>query len=405
MNWRPSPYSLLVRTAGLGYLVSAFAARLPSAMLPLTLVLFGRELTGSFALAGVIVAVFSLGGALGAPVVGLLADRYGRRRALLALTVVLGVVFAGLLSLAFWPAPLVVQAGLAGLVGAANGQVGSLARAGWSAAFADDADGPRKIEVAMGYETVADEVSFVAGPILGATLAALVSPVVALAVAWVLVLVAQTLFALQLPADRAPSGGLTRGRVPARMAAWLILAFVVGSVFGVTQTGIAGLFQGTGNEVLTGVVYASMGVGSAVSGLCAHAVLRRWSLPVRVVGCGLVLAVVASGLALTSLPWLLALSCFASGLCLAPLLIAASTGTERLAEPGNTLVLTLLSTGVVVGVGTGASVAGLLIEAFGASVALAVPAALGMAAALTGLLVRVTAADKPRRHAPEPAGV
>lgn len=388
-----SPYSLLVRTAGPGYLASAFAARLPYAMLPLTLVLYGRELTGSFALAGLIVAVFSLGGALGAPVVGLLADRYGRRGALLVLTVVCAVVFAGLLSLAFWPAPLFVQAGLAGLVGAANGQIGSMARAGWSAGFADTPDGPRSIEVAMGYETVADEVSFVAGPILGATLAALVSPVFALAVAWLLLLAAQTAFALRLPSTRTLAGGLTRGRVPARMVAWLLLAFVVGAVFGTTQTGIAGLFQTTGQDVLTGVVYAAMGVGSAVSGLCAHVVLGRWSLPVRVMGCGVVLAIVASGLALTGVPWLLALACFASGLCLAPLLIAASTATERLAEPGNTLVLTLLSTGVTVGVGTGASVAGLLIEGFGPSAALAVPAALGVAAALTGVLAKVTRAD------------
>ncbi|MDO5534009.1 MAG: MFS transporter [Propionibacteriaceae bacterium] len=386
-------YSLLVRNASLSWLASAFVARLPYSMLTLTLVLFGQELTGSFALAGLLVAAFSLGGALGAPVVGLLADRFGRRRALLVLTAAGAVSMAALAALAWVPVPLAVQVLVSGLVGATNGQVGAMARAGWSAAFAGQPDGRRKIEVAMSYETVADEVSFVAGPILGATLAAAVTPVFAVGVAWALLVIAQTTFAFKLPAARTLAGGITRGRVPARMAAWLLLSFVVGAVFGTTQTGLAALFQDTPNEVWTGLVYGAMGVGSAVSGLFAHRVLGRWSLPVRVVGAGVGMALFGLGLALTQQPLILGLACFTLGLCVAPLLIAASTGTERLAEPGNTLVLTLLATALMVGVGSGASVAGWVIEAFGAPAALAMPTALGVVAALSGVLARLTRAD------------
>lgn len=393
MSAPDSTYSLLVRNAGLGWLASAFVARLPYSMLTLTLVLFGQELTGSFALAGLLVAAFSLGGALGAPAVGLLADRFGRRRALLTMTAAAAVSIAALAALAWVPAPLFVQVLVSGLVGATNGQVGAMARAGWSAAFAGEADGRRKIEVAMSYETVADEVSFVAGPILGATLAAAVSPVFAIAVAWVLLVCAQTVFAFKLPSVRTLAGGITRGRVPARMVAWLALSFVVGAVFGTTQTGIAALFQDTPNEVWTGLVYGAMGVGSAVSGLFAHRLLRRWSLPVRVMGAGVLMVVFGAGLSFTEQPAVLAVACFTLGLCVAPLLIAASTGTERLADPGNTLVLTLLSTALMVGVGSGASAAGWVIEALGAPAALAMPAVLGVAAALTGLLARATRAD------------
>lgn len=393
MSTPESTYSLLVRNASLGWLASAFVARLPYSMLTLTLVLFGQELTGSFALAGLLVAAFSLGGALGAPVVGLLADRFGRRRALLAMTAAAAVSIAALVSLAWVAVPVFVQAVVSGLVGATNGQVGAMARAGWSAVFAGEPDGRRKIEVAMSYETVADEVSFVAGPILGATLAAAVSPVFAVGVAWVLLVVAQTFFAFRLPAVRTLAGGITRGRIPARMVAWLVLSSVVGAVFGTTQTGIAALFQDTPDEVWTGLVYGAMGVGSAVSGLFAHRLLRRWSLPVRVMGAGALMVVFGLGLAATGVPLLLAVACFSLGLCVAPLLIAASTGTERLADPGNTLVLTLLSTALMVGVGSGASAAGWVIEEWGAQAALAMPAVLGVAAALTGVLARASRAD------------
>ena len=393
MTLPETPYSLLVRSTGLSWIASAFVARLPYSMLTLTLVLFGQNLTGSFALAGLLVAAFSLGGALGAPGVGLLADRHGRRRALLVMTTVGAVALAALAALAFVPAPRAVQGLVAGLVGASNGQVGAMARAGWSAAFAGDPDGRRKIEVAMSYETVADEVSFVAGPIIGATLAAAVSPVFAVGVAWVLLVIAQTVFAFQLPAARTLAGGITRGRIPARMVAWLVLSFVVGAVFGTTQTGIAALFQDTPHEVWTGLVYGAMGVGSAVSGLFAHHVLRRWTLPVRVMGAGVLMALFGLGLAATQLPLVLAAFCFSLGLCVAPLLIAASTGTERLADPGNTLVLTLLSTALMVGVGSGASAAGWVIEALGAPAALAMPAVLGVAAALAGVVAHVTRAD------------
>lgn len=382
-----------MRRAGPSWIASAFVARLPYAMLPLTMVLFGRALTGSFALAGLLMAAYSLGGASGAPIVGLLADRFGRRRALLALTAAAAVSIAALAALAFVPAPLAVQVLVSAVVGACNGQVGAMARAGWSAALDEEPQGFHQVEVAMSYETVADEVSFVAGPILGATLAASLSPVFALGVAWVLLVVAQTAFAFQLPAARTTAGGRPHGRVPGRIAAWLAVSFVVGAVFGTTQTGLAALLQGTPDEVWTGVVYGAMGVGSALSGAFAHRLLRRWSLPVRVVGSGLVLAVLAAGLALTDRPWALALACFGIGLCVAPLLIAASTGTERLAEAGNTLVLTLLSTASMVGVGGGASAAGWLIDSLGASAALVAPSVLGVAAALAGILARVTRAD------------
>jgi len=53
---RVRPLSLLVQTTGGAWLIAAFFARLPVAMLPLATIVYGSKLTGSFAVAGLMVA-------------------------------------------------------------------------------------------------------------------------------------------------------------------------------------------------------------------------------------------------------------------------------------------------------------------------------------------------------------
>lgn len=390
---REGTLALLTRTAGGGWLALAFAARLPVAMLPLTLLVYGEALTGSFASAGLMVGALSLGGVVGAPLVGALADRIGHRRTLVLLTIPAALGILGLITLTWWQAPLGVALALAALVGASNAQVGAMARASWSSRFAGRPDAHRNVEVAMGYETVADEVSFVAGPVIGATLAAAVSPVLALSVAVVILLVAQLGFAWLIRGAQAPVSGVSR-RI--NHAAWLIpwvaVALCVGLVFGSVQTGVTATLNGTPAAGFTGVVYAFLGVGSAVSGMLTH-LLVRWSLPARVIGAGALLALAGVALSLSVHPLALALACLATGLCVAPLLVSSFAAAERLATAGNTLVLTLLSTALTAGVGLGASGAGMLIEAVSAQAALSVPIGLGVACVLLGLIVRSLPTD------------
>ena len=89
------------------------------------------------------------------------------------------------------------------------------------------------------------------------------------------------------------------------------------------------------------------------------------------------------------------MACAGIGLCVAPLLVAAFTGAERLASAGNTLVLTLLSAANVAGVGAGAAAAGFVVDGFGAPVALGLPIALGIACAVAGAVAAVLRAGVP----------
>src|SRR3712207_1089430 len=65
-------------------LISGFAGRLPSAMVPLALLLMVQQQTGSYAIAGLASATLGIAMAVMAPVLGRLADRRGPRVVLFA---------------------------------------------------------------------------------------------------------------------------------------------------------------------------------------------------------------------------------------------------------------------------------------------------------------------------------
>lgn len=166
----------LLDTAGAGFLVTAYLGRLPAAMNQLGLLLVvsasGRGLT----LAGAMVAAVGAGTALGAPGIGRLHDRVGAWR----VTVCALAVQTGALAVIRWATDCGAADGIvlaAGAVtGMANPQVGSVARAAWSHLARASGQRDRALRVArlgMGWETAADETSFVIGPAAAGGLVAL----------------------------------------------------------------------------------------------------------------------------------------------------------------------------------------------------------------------------------------
>ncbi len=157
------------------FLVLDIGVRLPTAMLPLGLLLYVADRTGSYGTGGLAVAALSIGGAVGGSMVGLTADRFGQR--LVGLLVTLVQAAALLAFLVLGPGDVLpVTLGLAALIGLSNPQAGAMARSRWAALARTRSDRRSFTSTAMAWEGALDESSFVVGPVLISTVAALTEP-------------------------------------------------------------------------------------------------------------------------------------------------------------------------------------------------------------------------------------
>ena len=386
---RPSLLTV-ARAGGPGFLALDAAARLPTSMLPLGLLLLVAERSGSYGSGGLAVAALSLGGAAGGPLVGALADRVGQRAVALGAT---AVQVVGLLALLVTTLPQGLLLTLTAVVGLANPQMGAMARTRWSALARGRDDERAFVSSAMALEGALDEVSFVLGPVLVGTLAALVSPAAPLWLALGLAVVAQTGFALHrsaLPARRRGTGDRTHSPLPvAQLAVLLVALGSVGMVFGASQTGLAARLALTGDDALTGLIYGLGAVGSAVTALLTTRLPERVTHELRIVVSGVAMVAAGALLAVAATPTALAGAMVLLGVALAPTLISAYALAERMAPPDwATTTMTALSTANVVGVAAGAAAAGGLVDGAGPTAALLLVAAAGGMVLLAGVAAR-----------------
>src|SRR5687767_8307699 len=128
---RLSDYRAALTTPGMrGPVVASLLARLPIAMVGLSLLLYVQRETGSFAAAGLVSA--SVGVAVGSIVQGRLMDRHGPTRPLLAAVSLFAVFVALAIGAVEAGATLAVLVPVAFLVGITEPMVGSASRALWS---------------------------------------------------------------------------------------------------------------------------------------------------------------------------------------------------------------------------------------------------------------------------------
>src|SRR5699024_8437506 len=162
---RPTFVRLL--PGALKFALAGLVARMPVAVLGLGIVLFIQGVSGSYGLAGIVTAVYMIVQALAGPGIARFVDRYGQARVmtpiviihLVSLTLLIFAVYGG-----WWTGFIYLFAGLGG---ATVGSVGSLVRSRWSHIV----DSPKKLQTAFSWESVADELMFVSGPVIATVLA------------------------------------------------------------------------------------------------------------------------------------------------------------------------------------------------------------------------------------------
>lgn len=393
-------YARLPRLAGPWFLPLAFLARLPFSMITIGTLLLVTSATGSLALGGLTGAASALGTAVGGPTQGAVADRLGQRWVLLVAVVGEVVAVLALVQAAgagHGAGPLLAAAAA---TGALAPQVGPLARVRWMALTTRE---PATLDAALGYESTADEVSFVLGPAAVGILATAVSPSAALLVAAGLCAVFGTAVALHptatLRAPRTAATGGRRGDLARAVVGPAVGMVAMGTLFGGTQALVTAVMRDAGHESAAGLVYAVMGAGSAVTALAVVALPAAWGLKGRwagfagalVVGAGLVAGAAAAG----STPLLVAALAVA-GLCVGPVMVTIFTVGSRRSPAGRTAaVMTVLASSNVVGVALGAAVGGRLAEGVGTTSAALVPVAAALALLVSGAALRVSGTSRP----------
>ncbi|MFE7539738.1 MFS transporter [Streptomyces platensis] len=429
--------------------VVSFLGRLPTAMCQFGSLLLVAETSGSLATAGLVGGALAAGQTVGGPLLGRLADRHGQRPVVLAACwfdalAVTALVLAALARTGALPLALIAL-----LAGAGVPQIGPLARTRLVAlarrARADD----RLVHTALSFEGTLDEVSFVLGPALVGLSATVAHPAVALALAALLLAVCGSAFALHPTAaalrptgealrptgealrptgealrptgagsgpdpdrsrDRRPAARparSARARMPRAVHAMRASMALQGALFGACQSGITALTADLHRPAQAGLVYAAMGVMSAVAGLSLAALPARIGLPVRWRAAAVALIALSVPLLFVRSLGALYLAVVVLGAAFAPHLITLFGLTERLVPVGRLAEsMAFLTSAVVGGQALSLAASGRLAEAYGPSAAFAV--AVGAAVLILGLALTTRATDRPaaaiRPAAGAPAG-
>ena len=383
-------------------LLSGFAGRLPSAMVPLALLLMVQQQTGSYAVAGLASAVLGIASAVMAPVLGRLADRRGPRPVLFTQAALYPVLLALLVGVVLGGAPSWAVVAASGLAGSATPLVSGTVRALWSRVDV------RVRGTAYALDATATELVFVVGPTLVAVLAVLAGPALAVGLAGVLA-TAGALGVAMAPPTRAyvPVVGSRGGLFATVRAPGMPRVLVSGSAlmlgFGALEVAIPAFADDMGSPGLSGLLLALWALGSTAGGLWFGARVISVSLPrqYRLLLLGVTIGL--APLAWISSPWALGVLLFLGGTAIAPTLTVQNTLVGSLAPShATTEAFTWLSTTTVGASAIGAAIGGALIEGpagVSGSLALAAVGAAG-AVVLTLLPGRRPTVDSADRRQP-----
>lgn len=374
-------------------------ARFPMAILGLGIVLFVQGVTGSYALAGVLSAVYMVAVAIATPFLAKLVDKHGQSRVMVPVTYVhlvatvalIVTVYADLWWLVY---PVTV------VTGATVGSVGSLVRARWSHV----APTPRQFSTALSWESVADEFLFIVGPVLVTVLATAVQPALGIIGSSVALAVGAALYYSQKdtePPVAKHDPTAPKGKVMSNPAIFVVVLsqLFVGINFGALDVGAVAFAEEQGLKSFAGVALGVHAIGSLSAGIVYGAITWKSKARIRFAIALSALALGGWALQLATSQLLLCIIIFFVGLTVAPSIIAASTIIEQFAPLSRlTEAFAWIGTLMSVGVAAGSVLAGIAADSYGAKTALLIPALGSSVAALVVIVCNRMLDPGYRRH-------
>jgi MFS family permease len=378
-----TPYRDLFRAPGAwAFSLAGFVARMPMSMIGIGLVLLVSASTGSYATAGGVAATWAFVEALAGPQISRLVDRLGQAQVALPALLVFVTGMVAFLACAEAGAPVWTLYLTAGLCGATLPNTGAMVRARWAALYT----GTPRLHTAYSLESTVDEVIFIIGPVLATVLATQVSRLAGLIAVLVFAISGTVALMAQRSTQPPHTGAGHRGKGSAIAVPGIRVLMVVfvalGCLFGAMEITVVGFATEHGQRAFAGAILAVYALGSCLAGLGYGAVHFRSPLHRRFQAGALCMALSVLALPFAGSPGVLAVMFLVAGFAISPTLIGGFALVERLVRPEQlTEGLTWLSTGILLGVTVGTSLAGRIIDELGAAQAFYLPVLSGAIAA------------------------
>ncbi|MGO1770767.1 MAG: MFS transporter [Microbacterium sp.] len=353
-----SGYREVLRTQGVVRVIaSQLTARFPGGMTSLAVLLHIEHLTGSYGLAGTVLAMVSIGQASAGPATSRWMGAWGMRRVLTLTTV---VVSLALLALTVPGLPFPAYAALGLIAGLATPPVQSAARTIYPKLV-----NAAKLTRLYSLDASLQEIIWIVAPVLTTFVATQLSTPLALYLVVAFYALGGAWFILlpEVGRVRIPRNKYALGRVLRRPAVVLatVMGFIVLAGVSSVETGVVATFGEGGAEA--GIVLAVFAAGSLAGGLTfGHRPIAPSSMARR-------MTIMAVGVALTVFSlnvWWLGASLFVAGMALAPiftLMFAITSVSVKFSESPE--AYGWINTGQLGGAAIGSAVAGFLIDGFG----------------------------------------
>lgn len=397
LNWPVvNSYSALLRTPGIARIIAAqLLARFPGGMLSLAFLLHIERQQGSYAAAGLVLAATSVGQAVAGPLTSRWMGVWGMRR---VLVLTLAVCAVAIVSIALIPmtVPMYMLVGL--IAGLSTPPVQPAVRTIYPKMVTS-----RQLTPLFSLDASAQEIIWIAGPVLTTFIAVQISTSLAILVAAAFLLVGGSWFIsvpevgrVRIPRSKRTFGTVLRQR-PVLLAT--IVGFLLVGSCAAVEASVVSVFGEGGPQA--GLVLAIWAIGSIIGGLSlGHLPIGPWALARR-----MLIVFVGLGLAMAGLNfWWLAFALIIAGIGIAPALavifaiVSSSVKFSDTAEAYG-----WVGTGQLIGAALGSALAGFLIDANGAIGGFIAAASLALVGVLVPTVLRGWHPDlRGQDHSPIP---